>query len=77
MNREIKPGMTVLVAYPPDSMINNAGAIFEGQTFTVKKAKLVRRNRNTSIGWYYELEGAVGKDDVPYGFLADELIPLD
>ena len=75
---EIEPGMIVVVEYPPKEFTNNPARKLEGEQFVVKRKRTVTCRKNGSMisRVCYELYGAASDLNVPYGFLADELVVI-
>lgn len=67
-NKKYKPGTQVLVQILLDGQTNNPAAKLNGQVFELKS-----KHHVTPFKWYWELDGAVSDEGVPYGFLEEEL----
>lgn len=79
MDRELKEGMIVRVAFAPGYKIIDGSRKFDGMDLAISKVRNVRRWYSSGIAVtekYYELEGAESKKHTPYGFILDNLIPL-
>ena len=73
----IRIGDTVMVCYPMADQTNNPARKLDGQEFTVRSIHRVPESKNSKVTrQYYELDGAVSKLGVHYGFLDDELMKL-
>lgn len=76
-SRKIQIGDLVMVTYPMGEQTNNPAKKLDGQEFTVRSIHRVAESKNSKVTrQYYELDGAVSKLGVHYGFLEDELIRL-
>ena len=71
---KISVGDRVLVAYGPDSFINDPARMFHGQEFVVARRCAVKKGQITR--WYWELYGAVSEWGIPYGFCEEDLVKL-
>ena len=79
MDRELKEGMIVRVAFAPGYKIIDGSRKFDGMDLAISKIRKVRRWYSSGVAVteaYYELEGAESQKHRPYGFIADNLIPL-
>ena len=73
----IRIGDIVMVSYPMADQTNNPARKLDGQEFTVRSIHRVPESKNSKVTrQYYELDGAVSKMGVHYGFLEDELMKL-
>ena len=77
----LKEGTRVKVMFNAKDPIKDASRQFQGQELTIKRKARVKGPQSATMniynGLYYELEGATGKDGVPYVFLEDALVPID
>lgn len=79
MDRNLKEGMKVRVAFDPKYQIIDGSRKFDGMDMTIARVGKVKRwyaNGNAINELYYELDGAETQKHIPYGFLEQNLVPL-